>query len=48
MDSNDPIADLFALDTQTRPAASAVGQPVYSSEECTSDTCTDTCSGCRL
>jgi len=41
------IADLFDLDTRVRPMTGLQAQPRPSSEDCTSDTCTATCSGCR-
>jgi hypothetical protein len=47
MELDHVIADLFDLDAQVRPATSAQAQPKNSSEDCTSDTCTATCSGCR-
>jgi hypothetical protein len=41
------ISDLFDLDPQAQPLAEALIPPRRSSEDCTTDGCTATCSGCR-
>lgn len=40
----DEIGDLFSLDVRTGPLHEL---PAMSSEDCTSDTCTQSCVGCN-